>query len=374
MVYTIGLILPVIFYIGYGVLENISHKSISIVKDFMGDILFLYYLVLTIFRNVSVGADTPVYFARYSIINSFDWTALQSFHEAWAFEYGFLVINKLLGFISENPYFLLISAGTFILFSFRYAIRKYSMNPFLSYYFFVVLVFFATSMNIMRLFIAMSICIYSIKYINEKKIYKFLLLVILASTFHFSSIIFMISYLINYFKLSRYNLIVFSVSMVVLYIVKGLFLVKLIGAFSSVYAERYAQDITSGSGLGMLLFLIGTISIALIYRNMYISNDLHKNDKYRYLDLWIKMLLLAIPFNIVALDIEIAARMMWYFKLAVLFLIPNVLEDIKLNSYSKIIFFFISIIFLLVTPLFYYFPSMSSDNFGINPYKFMDEI
>lgn len=76
--------------------------------------------------------------------------------------------------------------------------RERYILPFLSFFIIFTGASMMTYMNIMRQFVAWGIFVYSIQYIERGKFLKYVLLVLFASSFHFSALIFLPLYCIRY--------------------------------------------------------------------------------------------------------------------------------------------------------------------------------
>ncbi|MCR1849917.1 EpsG family protein [Paeniclostridium sordellii] len=88
-------------------------------------------------------------------------------------------------------------------------VRKYSRDFWVSIVFFICFpLFFLNSLSVIRIFSAIAITFYGLRYIKENKFYKYLLIVIIASLFHKSATIAIIFYFVKNIKFSRKKLII----------------------------------------------------------------------------------------------------------------------------------------------------------------------
>src|SRR5699024_2701180 len=210
--------------------------------------------------------------------------------------------NKIMFSISTNYYFFTFVTSSFILLSFYNFMYKYSSNVIISYTLFILLYFFGTSLNLIRLFLAIAINLFSIKYLTERNFVKFLLIVLLATTFHVTAIVFLILYPFYNFKFTTNSIIFLTGALIFIKIFSTRILSFLLSFH--VYEKRYGAELGSGDGKGILLFHILILVIALIQKQ-------HKNKENH---LWLIMLITSLIFNLLALNLTIAARVMWYFK------------------------------------------------------------
>ncbi len=73
-------------------------------------------------------------------------------------------------------------------------IRRYSLDARWSIFVFMFGALFNTSLNIMRQFVAVAICIYALKYVYEEKLVKYLFFILIACLFHTTGFVFLIFY------------------------------------------------------------------------------------------------------------------------------------------------------------------------------------
>lgn len=330
-------------------------KSKLIYVVIVGFILFFISAV----RDIQVGTDLPVYVTRFNLISNTSGFDLSYFNERWGFEYGFLYLNKALSLIGGGERFFIIFTSGFIISSFTIFIYKYSKIPWLSFYLFIVLYFFGTSLNLIRMFIAISICLTSINYLNHNNLYKFSLVVTFASLFHTTAIAFFILYPLSKIKLNTKYLILVSGLILTL----GLLGSRIINIVLNVFGyQQYLSYVGSGDGISMLILLVSIILLTLILKK---TNNLTEDNG---LNLLLQMLILAVGFNVLSLQLTFAARVMWYFKTALLILIPNVIANLKSNDIKGIGLFLV-----IILPLIYFNIMSSADTAGIVPYIFMWE-
>lgn len=86
-----------------------------------------------------------------------------------------------------------------------------SENLCISIFVFMFSAAFNISMNIMRQYIAIAICAYAIKYIEEKKLIKFCIWVFIAFLFHSTAIIFLLIYPLSKIKMKGFMPLIISI-------------------------------------------------------------------------------------------------------------------------------------------------------------------
>lgn len=104
-------------------------------------------------------------------------------------EFGFKVLNQLVVWYSDNiQWVYAISAAVTLLLLF-YEIFRDSPSPALSLFLFVAMGYFFSSFNILRQFIALAILFAGFRFLKERKFLPYLLLVLVAMTFHKTAVI-----------------------------------------------------------------------------------------------------------------------------------------------------------------------------------------
>lgn len=142
-------------------------------------------LVAVASLRYEVGDDYYNYMMVFNIIKDKPLT------EAFTYNYepGFFLWCKLIQLFTPHfQWFYVFSAiaTTACVFWFIY---KESKLPFLSVYLYMTMMFYYWSLSIMRQIFAAAICTLSIKFIREKKFTPFLLIVLIAASFHKSALI-----------------------------------------------------------------------------------------------------------------------------------------------------------------------------------------
>ena len=98
--------------------------------------------------------------------------------------------------------FLLIICALFGIIPIWKLIRTRSLDIFLSMIIYLSLPIFLLQFSGLRQSIAIGICWSSINFIEQKKFIKFALVVLLASTFHYTAIVFFIAYFVYHIKIT----------------------------------------------------------------------------------------------------------------------------------------------------------------------------
>ena len=152
-------------------------------------ISFLTLTILLGLRHPSMGVDLGYqseigYLASHKVISNMSWKTVLELRSFLNYEKGYVVFCKLIGCISDDAQLFLFVCSAASFFSIFHIIEKYSPNPTLSVYIYMGVPVFLAHFSALRQILAISLCVYSIKFIENKKPIKFIVTVLIASLFH----------------------------------------------------------------------------------------------------------------------------------------------------------------------------------------------
>jgi hypothetical protein len=159
--------------------------------------------------RATVGVDTFNYSKLFNSIMPFN-ANFQNSINSLNTELGFLYLIGLLktiGFLQVQSLFSVVIIFNYCIYFF--SIKKLTPNFELALLFFIVFYFFVRDMGVIRQAIATAITFLSIVSIYEKKIFKFILLILFASLFHISALVFFPAYFIGQINFSKGKLLFF---------------------------------------------------------------------------------------------------------------------------------------------------------------------
>lgn len=163
----------------------------------------LPFILVASFRDFDVGVDT---WKNYG--PTFEKAALfENMSDALAFlsskyEHGFSALVFLLSRITGNPTILFFFCAV-VTIGFTYAaIYRQSNNISISVVIFFFSGAFLLSMNGMRGYMAISIVLFALNFIREKRPIPYMVFIVLASSIHASVLVFLLVYPLYYLKLS----------------------------------------------------------------------------------------------------------------------------------------------------------------------------
>lgn len=184
-------------------------------------LVILFFWILS-FVRWKTGTDWESYYNFFSNSDTYD-----EFVEK-AFEPLYTYLGYIIKQFSSEYWFFLCIVGLLIFPLTSTTIYKYSTFPFVSLL--VYLLLRRADIFFVRESIALAFCFYSIKFIRNRKFWKFLILVLIGFGFHNSTIVFLPAYYIYSLKIDIKKSILFVA-------IIGLFMIYIQGWLTSVVGD-----------------------------------------------------------------------------------------------------------------------------------------
>lgn len=201
---------------------------------------------LLAFKSEKVGVDTENYIRMYNTAGE-----LLSIDNESRIEIGYQYMSIWLNKLFDSNQALFICSSFIISFSLYVFLKKSSSNPVLALFFFITLGFFQFALTGIRQGIAIAITLFAIPYIQQKKLIKFLIVIVLASIFHKSALFSLPLYWIMNLKVTTRNMIVMLASMIVAYFMAEPFLLTA----ADILGYDYGVEAT-GNGFEFMIFVL----------------------------------------------------------------------------------------------------------------------
>lgn len=334
---------------------NSAYKS-SINKDDRAKRTFLlccgaFAFILIAFRNQYVGTvDSHRYYMNWAYMSEISYSHLETYVDNSEMETGYLVMVWILSHLFAEPQTLFILTGLLFSTSACIFIYKNSDDVTLSFVMYVSLGLFSFMSQGLRQAIAMSICLFAFEYCKQKKFFKFLLLVLFATLFHQSAIVFLVVYLINFIGFNFHSLVLVGAGTLV-YFLSSSFLANFANRF---FDENYVQVAADGGVIATTIYFL-ILGMALFFIKKY------KKDKdFIFYFYWTYIGL--IVFLLRYIEFAIADRVSFYFMFGQMVLLPKLV-----SNFDKKLKFVINFIIIALCILLYAYRLSSSD---LNPYVF----
>jgi len=303
-------------------------------------------------RDVTVGTDVMSYYNEF--LNPEQYLQFRTSERGYSY-FNLFFSKSGIGF---QLYLFIIASFIVIVISKLY--KKYSKNIILSFYLFVTLGLFAMTMSGIRQSLAVTISIIAFMFLMNNKKLLFICLVILATFFHNSAIIFLVVYLVKDFEMKKFKAIILYVISLTSYFALSILIPLVTNIIPERYLERYLHLEVNINPLVIVVYLLIPLAVLIIWK---------PTIKPNLSDSLISKLLLLSFFSVViyffATEISLFERLIYYFMVFTTILIPNVIMDIK-NKHLKTA----SIVACIILPLIMFLITTQGGSLGIDNYKF----
>jgi hypothetical protein len=265
---------------------------------------------------------------------------------------GFVALCSLVKTFGGSIQAVFFISSLFTLSILAVFLKKYTPNPLTAILIYYTSIFFVLDMSGMRQCIAVSLFLVSIKYILEKRPMRYVLIILLAGTFHWSAFFLVPLYYILNKNFPTRNIAIFFVLSLIVFFFKIQWLKKLLIIFfpfisngkmmqkaflyTSAVTYATARELSLATIVNILYFIVMTF-LVLKYRKLFIV-------KFKYFNVILNIFICNIfIFFCTSELIDISARMQFYF----------LLSNVILISYLTILFkrsiekFIVSVIIIM---------------------------
>lgn len=247
-----------------GIRKN-SQGMILLRKDFMFAIFSVFVLTIFMgFRN-NFATDYNAYISIFHSACREDLTAVSHVGENTLVEPGYLILNKIIGMVSENAvFFMTVIAALIVYMTINEAYAQTS-----NIFWFILLYFnagiYLMGFNTMRQVLAASIVYNSTKFLRKGMKIYFVLAVLFASTFHRTSLFMLAAFPFLLMKVCKKNILAALITGIMFFALMD-FTVSVIQAVFPTYT-RY-QNLGDGESLITMIiqwgmFLFGCLAIKM---------------------------------------------------------------------------------------------------------------
>ena len=242
-------------------------------------------------------------------------------------EKGFLVPFELMSTLTMDYQLMFWVIAFVITVSVMLYIAFHAEKPWLSVFCFITFGLFFNSMNFMRQMIASCLMLLAMRFIRKKQFLPYLVLVIIASTFHVSALLMIPFYFILRIKLSGKLLIVYSVVTLLMFCLSQ----TVLDFFNDYIYKGYTitnPEVTNGTDPVYVVFFIVFIIAAFAVRK-----ELLKTDEFN--NVLLNCMFFTVFFEIMGVRHAILSRFsLLFFIPAIVILVPRVILII-VNKFSN---------------------------------------
>ena len=319
-------------------------------------IITVFFSIIAIFipsfiggmRDLNIGTDVLVYGKNYFKLATI-YSNFFRYSNAVNSMIGYVFINFIVSrFTKDVNIFLFIHqiiVNSLVYYTIYKNREKFPMwLAMLSY----LTIYYCRTYNFLKQAIALSIVFYSFKYIEEKKVIKFIISIIIASTFHSTALVAIVLYFINYFinrkEKIMYTYIIIMIGMITTFGIKEI--MEVLYNFN-LLSERYYNYLAFAIKEEFYIDILETI-FKLFFLILYLLFMKKINEKDKMNNFLGMSIILEFMFIQIRTIIEYADRIAFYFGYMGILLIPQMSNVLTKNKKIQKIYNFIVVILLII--------------------------
>lgn len=319
--------------------------------------VILLILVLGL-RHPSMGVDLQYgkvdgYLWSFETIPKYSWHELLQLGGWRNYEWGYIFYNKILSYIStSDQWLLLVSAGISLLPLAALFARK-SRDIEFSYIIYMGLPCFLLPFSGLRQAIAIGICVLATPSICDKNWKRFLIIVLIATLFHSSAVIYLLAYPLYYLRLPKDYQLLMVPLLLVIYMARY----PIFSVASKLFKKNAVPDDNGAFALFLVFIMI------FIFCQVYCRSDDESSIGF------MNIFYFACICQCFGGVFDIAMRLGYYFMPSLAVALPNILVTIPNQRDRRLLQYTIFAIFVI-----YGLYALSVDSWQMsNPYHFFWE-
>lgn len=330
-----------------------SIKTLQLKKDYIYKLSYwhifsvIFILILSTFKNFSVGCDTFGYLNFFNNVANID--ILKK-----GFEPGFNIVCYVFAKTGLGFRGLIFFISLFVNLVIVWFVNRRSDCPTWSLLLYVALGVFAQSLSALRQIIAIAFMLIAVDLLLDKKIWKSLIFVIIASLFHKSALITLVIYPAFFVKLKHYHFVILFICAMIVSLLLP-YIAKLLASMGiNNYITHYlikAPVHIQKSSIVRILYAFGLLLIFGVY--YYIFSHPRNSGRERYEKFYITLYFLVPVVHFSGCVINAQAlmnRLSMYFFVFLIIIIPNTLKYLNAKLKTPYVFstIIISSIYMLI--------------------------
>lgn len=306
--------------------EGFSKESELIIKKKNKIICIVGFALIALMlglRHPSMGWDLRYGFA-YGYLDSFDkisevsWNRILDF-KILNYEQGYILYNKIISYINDDIQFFIFITAVLSVLPIALCVYKKGCSPVQSFIIYLGLPAFFMCYSGLRQALAIGICCYSITFIQDKKIIKFIIAVLLAYCFHSSSMVFLVAYPAYNIKLNRDKRIISIALLPIIYILRY--------PLFNILSKFFKDNATPDDNNAITLFLV--FSMVYLFCTLYTDYSEEQNGL-------MNLFYGACVCQAFGGVYQTAMRVGYYFMLPLVLLLPLILRNMKITNDKQI--------------------------------------
>ena len=224
----------------------------------------LIYMIYGLRNTYWIGVDS-----RYSYVRAFNSVAAMSWEQFWEsgnqYNNAYYLLNKVVYELGGDYQLFVSLEALFVTVCFGRLIYQYSPSPIQSICYHLGLLFFVFHFSALKQSYAMGFLMLAFDQIVKRKPIPFVLLVLIASQFHYPSLVFLPAYFITMVKPGKSFLILLAIVLALTYLFRNQLLNLMLDAYKGGEEEEATME-----GITFLrtksIIMLGIVAAAVIFR------------------------------------------------------------------------------------------------------------
>ena len=357
-------------------------------------------IIVAALRKDTVGVDLYLHYApNFETIARLDWGNVGGyFTGVGQYDIGYVFFCKALSLISGDKQFFIFVTSVIILGSLARFIYRYSSRIELDTLLVLTTFTYFQYMCLIAQALALAIVLNGISYLNEKKYWKYICVVFLASTIHISAMICLVFIPLQWMELKRKNIFIFLGCMIMGLVAYQKIMPIIVNTFFNSFSFYIGQEkhgIATGLGItGIYYLLMFALCIMLgiiceyggkreIEQPMRRQSQRHwvikvgglrtQNPKEKtiqgfQLPFLIYMAIGAFFFYTAGLQVQISRRFIYYFSPFAYLALGQSLTEMKNRKMAQILYYLT--VFFTIAEFLFLGENMAKSGSGTVPYFF----
>ena len=330
---------------------------------------FLLLFLMAALRGVTNGGDLKRYIPEFHTLAS------SSFEDIWKYgnhELGYMIYIKLLSMVSDSDRCFIVGTSFISLIGPFYLFYRYSKYPDISILLYYAMGYYTNTFNNVRQSIAISIFFLIIPFLIDRKLWKYLIGVIIATLFHNSAIIMLFVYPLVKKPLESKKIFIYACAGIGFVLSMGYFFLSYIvqNYFSRWDAEDFSED---AEGTGYVLFYFYAIVFLLFYAYYILQKHRMNAEQLRMVSFFVVFQMFAMIIQFSAPIFHSMVRMTLYFFIPVVTIgVPYVSSMMEKENKRFLYSLIFSFAIFMMIQVYSRAPGYNTNSQGVIPYVFID--
>ena len=251
---------------------------------------------------------------------------------------GYRLLNTVCHWVTSSFQFFLIVISIFVVGCYGKVIKEYSPCIWFSLFLYILINYYP-SFFILRQYLALAVCLLSLKYIINREFVRFGIYTLVAFSFHATALLIVPLYFLYGMKATKMNMFLLTVG-AVFFVISFMSLAEYVNLFSAYYAHYFGTKVEGGMWQRTLLkiYIAGVYLFTL--RNRFYDEGINRLVFYG--------MVCNVVICIAAMSIFSAHRLREYFSYADFVGVAIILkEGSKIESIKKPIVYILVLIYVV---------------------------